>query len=283
MTAYKPLPLTEVPPLEEVLAYEAELHNRADDLRWELRQAQHRVADNAKRLEVAEDQLRWCKQSQAQVRGPGLLATVTGWWYSRWLRSRSRNSRDTADHMLHTARQHLEQLHERHDQITAEQTRIAAHLDARVNPDSPEGIQRAHLTEAAHRGSDPPSWVQIYDLQDYVAAFPQRLLRHTPNGVPVLDGVDFGLRWRHEPTDNRTWPLRPVGQWRISYIPADSELYAVPAGPGPHRPVWSIGPRMPSEEAAAEVLEPLFARMDERNSLLLAIETLRCPGGNCSR
>lgn len=253
---------------DAVLIYEADLYRHHDYLRFQARQAQTRIA------EVDTYIRRRQQHSQPEIPTRGMTQTVLARLYLRHFHHQRQAAVATAVRSRTDYQHRLQNLQQRQRLLAVEQDRVDAWLNHRIDPQTPAGLDRAQLAEAAERSSAAPAWVCLTQLDHYAASHPERVLRRTPAGAPVLDGIDFGLHWRHEPTDDYTNPRRPSGRWRLSFIPGVDELYALPTGPEPDRQLWSFGPIGLSEDHIETILQPLMPRMSEPNSLRLVADVV---------
>jgi hypothetical protein len=122
------------------------------------------------------------------------------------------------------------------------------------------------------RSPDVPAGVPVFQDEDYFLTDSRRAAG--PGGFPnTIGGEVFGDLWRRDGDDPVDQPLSRPGCWLVGYIERTREIYAVRRGEGQRREVWLLG-RGFSSEQAHQLLQPLMARMQEPNSVILVAESV---------
>lgn len=261
------------PLLQAVLDYEQQLLRKKEHLAEDVPQAvqaaefaEFLLGNAQQRTSDFEDDI------DEQARTTGLLQRFGLRMMAMPAQKRLREQEHAAERHWHDNLHTVEARRAEASVVERELDAVAAWLDTRVDPDSKEGIRRRWQIEAADRSAEVPGWVIRYDTpEEFVRDRPSRLVFER-NGTLVLEGSDFGFGWRRDPEDTHHAPRK--GHWRVSRIRSDGEVYAELTTNSRTPAVWSFGPRYPDEATAAEAIEPLFARIEERNSLLLLADTL---------
>lgn len=155
------------------------------------------------------------------------------------------------------------------DQALAE---LAATLDTSSDLSADQQQARRRLAEAAQRSPELPTGVRTYTVEEFLDERPRRLSYRHSNGHPVLDGMDYGYRWRRDPEDDRRdqWNS-PKGCWRVSRIESTGEIYAeLTRQPSdwPGFEVVVLG-TIPDHTAGHDFLTTMEKRLEERNSLAM--------------
>ena len=121
-----------------------------------------------------------------------------------------------------------------------------------------------------HAGRDvSPRQCVVYTPEEFVAADTRRLLRRESDHV-VLDGSILSYKWRRDGDDD-SYP--DTGNWMLVWNPTTHETFLERAGHGVSPMVWLLGTKISSEKQALDVFLPLEARVRERNSLALVLDT----------
>jgi hypothetical protein len=131
------------------------------------------------------------------------------------------------------------------------------------------------LAEAAagwSRSPDVPAGVSVFQDEDYFLTDTRRSAG--PGGFPnTIGGEPFGDLWRRDGDDPVDQPLSRPGCWLVGYIERTQEIYAVRRSEGRRREVWLLGRGFTSEQTH-QLLQPLMARMQEPNSVILVAEAV---------
>jgi hypothetical protein len=163
------------------------------------------------------------------------------------------------------------------EKIESELQSVRWAVDAEVE----RGLGPPRVTEALRGPPRRPKGVREYlDLDSFVEEDRRRAIHGWP-GQRDAGGFDGGVHWRLERPIRRwettTWRISWLGHDTGGYEPTN-EVYALESGPpdsvrsDPQR-VWLLGSMTNWDEVMA-VLLPLYAVMDERNSLIAAAKAI---------